>query len=430
MTSSEKRQREPCRRSAAPRRRRRASLLGVLALLALVGEARAGLERISSLALAGARPTSMALDHVRGLLLVGTRPTSTAAELHAIDLADPARPVLAWTLELGAKVHAIACHGALAFVATGDAAAELVVVDVTRGVRVGSFDAEGSADGLSVKLVTPGIVRLGRRISDAPEAYRLDVEDPRRIAVVDSAERSRSLRPPPVKPLAGYAHHGHLVGRGRLPGSSLTYVVTTERGAEVQVVASTSPVAFADLNGDGVYRLGCLGDSNTSAVLGPRWCEMVHEAVGVAEFEIVNVAQAGATVTPSAGAGPDADAQMATVLALEPDAVVLAFGTNDRLLGRAPAAIHDAYRVQAANAAAAGVAFFVATTPPLGGCVGVACPLVFELNAMLHATFGAAVLEFFDGFTGQYMNRDGIHVNPAGQALRAERALAVLAPAD
>jgi lysophospholipase L1-like esterase len=403
-----------------------------VALLAPAVEVRAELVRVASLALpAGVRPTSMALDDVHRLLLVGTRNATAAPELYAIDLgSDPAKPAIAWTLELGAKVHAIVHDGARALVATGDDAAELVVVDVTSGERVGAFDAEGAADGLSVKLVEPGVARLGRRLGDAPEAYRLDVEDPAGIVVLGATDRSRSLRMRPVAPLAGYAHGGRLVGRGKLAGGALLYLVTTEQGAEVQVVASSPPVAFADANGDGVYRLGCVGDSNTSAIHGPRWCELLEDAIGVAAFEIVNVAQVGATVTPAVRSGPDAAAQMATVLTFEPDAVVLAFGTNDRMLGRSPVEIHDAYVVEAARAAEAGVAFFVATTPPLGGCVGEACPRIFELNALLRATFGSAVLEFFTGFTGEHMHPDRIHVNAAGQALRAERALAVLAPGD
>lgn len=433
VASSKQIERTPSRGTVAHRWHRSAPIVALaLALLAPAVEGRAALVRIASLSLpAGAHPTSMALDQVHRLLLVGTRSTTAAPELYAIDLTgDPEQPEIAWTLELGARVHAIAHDGDRVLVATGDDAAELVIVDVTSGDRVGTFDASGPADALSVKQIEPGLVRLGRRLSDAPEAYRLDVGDPAGILVLGATERSRALRARPAEPLDGYAHRGRLVGHARPAGGALTFIVTTERGAEVQVAAPSPPVSFADVNGDGVYRLGCVGDSNTSAIHGPRWCELLQEALGVAGFEIVNVAQVGATVTPSVRSRPEAASQMATVLALEPDAVALAFGTNDRMLGRTPAEIHDAYVVQAATAAAAGVAFFVATTPPLGGCVGEECPRIFELNAMLHATFGATVLEFFAGFTGEHMHPDRIHVNAAGQALRAERALAVLVPGD
>ena len=146
------------------------------ALLAIVSDAHAALQRVASLALpAGARPMCLALDGTRHLALIGTRATAGPPELFAIDLGDHLRsPALAWTLELGAKVHAIALAGDRALPRTGDDAAELVIVDPASGLRLGSFDADGAADGLSVKMVEPGVAKLGRRLSDAPEVYRLE----------------------------------------------------------------------------------------------------------------------------------------------------------------------------------------------------------------------------------------------------------------
>ena len=84
--------------------------------------------------------------------------------------------------------------------------------------------------------------------------------------------------------------------------------------------------------------------------------------------------------------------------------------------------------MQAGTAAAVGVAVFVATTPPLGKCLTgeASCAVVEKLNARLAATFGGATIDFFGGFTPELFFLDRIHLNEAGQALRTERALAVL----
>lgn len=288
------------------------------------------------------------------------------------------------------RVHAIAVYGDRAYLATGDNHAELVVKDLIDGTTLGTFDAPGPADAISVKVVAPGVVKIGRRKSRDPEMYKLDVTDPAHIVMLATGERSQSLR----------------WRQDPLP-----------------------PVMFPDVNHDGVYRLGCVGDSNTASPTPNvrKWCEMLADAIGEPDFEIVNVAVAGATVTPNLRFDSDATQQMAEVLALEPDAIVLAFGTNDFLQQRSVDEIVDAYVVQSETAAAAGVAFFVGATPPMGGCSGTGCGQIYELNQRLAEVFPGHVADFFSGFIdADYRVPDRIHLNDAGQALRAERALEVL----
>lgn len=298
---------------------------------------------------------------------------------------------LPWPLGLRERVNAVAADGTRAYLATGDNRAELVVVDVRSGAVLGRFDAPGGADALSVRVLAPGTVKLARRRSDAPEIYRLDVRDPARIAVLDAQERPRSVRwrPQPIP-----------------------------------------PVLFPDTNGDGVHRLACLGDSNTFLPPGsaiPRWCELLAGMIDAPSFEVVNVARAGATVCPNLFFDSDAAQQLEEALGHAPDAVVLAFGTNDRLQGRATDVVLAAYVTQAEAAEAAGLAVYVATTPPLGGCTGAACPRIYRANILLALTFPEQIVDFFGGFASEHFPPDDrIHLNAGGQRLRAERALAAI----
>lgn len=407
----------------------------VLVAFALATPAHALHRRVAALALpSGSIPTSSALDAPRGTLLVGTAAATGAPELLAIDLGTTLRsPKFAWGVEIGATVHDVAVADGLALLATSDDAAELVVIDLATRRRVGSFDAPGDADGLSVRVAAPGLVKLGRRKSDAPELYRLDAGDPAQVALVRAAERPRSVRARRVREVPRYAYSGTLVAREE--SGDLLWLVTAPPGGEIAVVERIAPVAFADADGDGVWRLGCVGDSNTAifTVVKARWCELLAEAIDDPDFAIVNVAVGGATVvSPNLRFASDAALQMARVLPERPDAVALAFGTNDRFQGRTPEEIQDAYEAQADVASAAGVAFYAATTPPLGGCIaggtGLPCLRIAQQNELLRDAFGPRVLDFFEGFATPHFFDDDIHLNAAGQALRAERALDVLGP--
>lgn len=308
----------------------------------------------------------------------------TIVALALATTAHAARLDLPWTVS-ARKPNAIAVEGTRAYLATGDNRAELVVVDVETGATLGTFDAVGGADALSVKLLGPGVVKLGRRMSDAPEVYHLDVSDPTAIKVLSTGERNKHVKWKPTPP---------------------------------------PPVRFADVNGDGVFRLGCLGDSNT---IGHAWCEMLRDLIADPRFDVVNVAVSGATVGPNVMWSSDAAEQLARVLPSGPDALVLAFGTNDRFHGRSAHDVVAAYVERVNDAAALGLPAYVATTPPMACFAATPCTKIEESNALLRATFaGDGVIEFFDGFGGEHF-KDNIHLNHEGQAMRAERAAAVIA---
>lgn len=211
-----------------------------------------------------------------------------------------------------------------------------------------------------------------------------------------------------------------------IPGGALHYVLSTDRRGQFQVIEEIAPVGFADLDGDGVYRLGCVGDSNTSLVSGlKKWCEIIRDGFSDPDFAVINVAVNGATVNPNLRFTSDATMQMAEVLPQAPDVLVLAFGTNDVFQGRTPQQIHDAYVALQPVADAAGVPFYVATTPPIIGCPNCTTPIE-QGNGMLRTTFAGRVIEFYTGFGAAEFSPDNYHLNSVGQQLRAERALEVL----
>jgi lysophospholipase L1-like esterase len=387
-----------------------------------------------------ARPLAIAAGVQPDEILIGTSRRGGHDELYALSTGeDGVDPSISWSLDLGTHVNAIAADGERVYVATSADRSELIVVDAGLRAVVGTFDAGGPGDATTIEVVAPGEVLLGRRRGSGPEIVRLDVADPARIQVLEAIEDPRGVRPPPPERLARYFHRGRLAGRIARASARgrLHYLAVKDRNAELHVVEEPVPVVFPDVNGDGAYVLGCVGDSNTVPRPGQwDWCAQLAAKIDDPDFRVVNVAVSGATVVvPNRFYDSDAAQQMDDVLALQADAVVLSFGTNDLFQGRSPLEIHDAYLAREAQALAAGVAFFVATTPPIANCGGPSCPAILASNGLLRTSFAGRIVEFFDGFLAAHFYADGFHVNPDGHALRAERAFATLAnpalyPAD
>lgn len=408
-----------------------ADSIAVLALVCLVPAPAASLTQAlrGSVALPAARATALALVPEEPVVVVGTRRRVTAHELFVIEFeADGAHPRIGWSLDLGGHVRAVAVDRGFAYVATSDDAAELVVVDLARRAVVAVLDAPGTGDGEWLSVVAPGEVLLQRRPGEGSDRYRVTMRNGA-LVILESGEApwpGRRLRP---APLCCYRpDRGIVVARVRriVPGGALHVLLTTDRRASLQIVAETAPVVFPDADGDGVYRLACLGDSNTARHWPMwTWCEQFAALVADRYVTVSNLAVHGATVS-SAPSPSRADTQMDAALAAGVDAVLAAFGTNDALWGSAPAGIRDAYLALEARARADGLAFFVATTPPIIGCP----QCTAETNALLRDAFADCLIDFDTGFTATYFIADGVHLNQAGQNLRALRAYEALgAPA-
>jgi lysophospholipase L1-like esterase len=200
--------------------------------------------------------------------------------------------------------------------------------------------------------------------------------------------------------------------------------------AALGIVACGGPRGVRDVNGDGRVVVACLGDSNTErhwpTPNSRKWCELA--AAGAPDWTFGNYAVGGTTVTPPIDehgwVGPQLDAALAENA---PDAVVLAFGTNDVRFGRATAEVVDAYRAAIRRVEAARALAFVALAPPMFAPEPDHGAALAELNAALRAAFPAPRLIDFDaGMSRDDFEPDGIHPTPAAQQKRAAAALRVL----
>lgn len=456
-----------------------APLVGVLALLA--GAARAESPAPRVVERWSVTPSPVALEAFDGRVFTidrSNRVGLTVFETLATPvvpgerIALPRRPtdvayLRSITLEATTALHHVAEH---AFVTTGSNDAELVAVLVQPGQPPSidvTVDLPGSADALCV-TASDGLLFVGRRLSAAWELVAVR-PDGTVVGGLDLRQSLTSIEASPGLLRASSARWTHLIDvadpahptlLGTVPRASsplpplevprttdfvvdgpVAYLATRQRQADLQRVDLGRPFDFSDANGDGILRLGCLGDSNTEA--SPtltHWCEMLISLVGDPRFEVVNFAVSGATAIPT---GNDASMQIEAALApsVHLDAAVLAFGTNDTNLvhfSTDPAlfesqitAIADAIEQHAATLAAAGLSVYVATTPPrwkaLFGPNGYN-ERITALNDEIRARIpDSALIEFYAGFHPDPSEiGDGVHLNRRGQDKRAWRALRVL----
>ena len=353
--------------------------------------------------------------------------TRNDAEIAVVRVPPGSTPVVERVIDLSGNADAltIASGDGLLFVGRkrSAAGAELLVLD-TAGTIVGGLDLPQSIEAIEVSA---GVARASGRRS----TFIVDVTDPAQPALTHT-----ELRPaPPVPPLS-VAKTIDFTTDG-----PLAYLAVRRRGQEVQQVNLRTPLGFPDLDGDGAWRLGCLGDSNTAPSSSPqRWCEKLVELVDDPRFSVVNLAVAGATAIPSP---ISAATQVASALdpALQLDAAVVAFGTNDTNLVNfsTDPALFDS---QVANIAGhleshvaaledQGLTVYVATVPPrfkaLFGPDGFNERIV-ALNEQIRSLFPAsAIIEHYDHVypdTSEIL--DGVHLNQRGQDKRAWRAFQAL----
>ncbi len=169
--------------------------------------------------------------------------------------------------------------------------------------------------------------------------------------------------------------------------------------------------------------IACLGDSNT-APLGvpgnkgaPSWCELM-------ERDTQNCAWGAATAADIGNpfGTPNGHRQLE---AADARTAVIAFGTNG--LGfamRSPeTVVADILELQH-EADDLGFVAYVATVPPRRD--GLDIGEAETTNAILATRIEPdRLIDFYSGME-QHLRPDGIHFRPAGQMLRAERALAVV----
>jgi lysophospholipase L1-like esterase len=208
-------------------------------------------------------------------------------------------------------------------------------------------------------------------------------------------------------------------------------------GMAVAVVGLASSSCIWDVNKDGTIVIACLGDSNTSYPFFGNYCEQI--AAAHPNIKLINYAVPGAKAV---GGTNDGAAQIAAADVGDPangkppaDFVVLAFGTNDIGGNGAITATEMADRIDTLKAAAsaAGMVPFVASIPPRFVARALetdpctpnpgASPVIAAADVLIQQRIDP--LWFIDFYTGvtcpAHFYTDGVHINQAGQDLRAAR---------
>jgi cysteine-rich repeat protein len=116
---------------------------------------------------------------------------SSGSEFYIFNVSDPAHPALVSSLNIGAAVNAVSVEGSRAYLATSGGTKELVVIDVSNKaapVQVGTYDANGTHDGIAVYGVGSRVY-LGTQNNTStggPELYILDTTNPAAITLLGS----------------------------------------------------------------------------------------------------------------------------------------------------------------------------------------------------------------------------------------------------
>lgn len=368
-------------------------------------------------------------DALGDLVFIGRTRGGSSAELTALDVSDPSAPRPVWEQEIRGSVNALAIVGETLYAATGANRAELLVIEPLDGAIVAALDLPGPRDATEIASLGRGLL-LQRNTGGGDDAFLIDIRD-RGAPRVATSWNGRVLEEGPEA--TGVPDHvvPNLAVRVDRPGGpgTMLHLLFTRQPVGLEILRR-DVVRFPDNDGDGVFRLGCLGDSNTFGYRGlPRsWCVKLRDTIDDPFFEVVLIAAPGATANPQTIFDQRLDAahHLESAIAYGVDAVLLAYGTNDLQQGYTPDEIALAYQEHRAVAEAAGVDFYVASTPGRLPDPG-ADSMVVAVNQILAATFPERLVDFFSGF-GPELYRDRLHFTERGQALRAERAYEVLGP--
>lgn len=361
-----------------------------------------------------------------------SRTTSREAELIAIDASDLDQPRVSFELEAGAGVSGLVSDGEHVFAATGLARQELWVIEGRSGAVLATLDLPKTRRAVRIEWAGTNLVKVSKSRGPGPEVFLIDVSDPTDPQVVDTMNTGRNPEPDGQPTIDGYFQD--LVAIATTEdgiGTLIYHVLVDSPGTDFRVIER--PIAgFPDANGDGVWRIACLGDSNTEPFppIRPRkWCEYLQELPQDALFQTVNISHGGATANPQTRDPAWEDAFLHTAMATQADvdAIISAYGTNDLLQGYRPTEYVEAHRTHEAAAAAGGIpTYFVATVPIIGTNPTQAWPR--QVNDLLRIEFPGRTAEFFEGFRLDEHHLDGLHLNDAGQRLRAERAWEAIRP--
>jgi lysophospholipase L1-like esterase len=359
------------------------------------------------------------------------------AEYFRVDIRDPQSPRVVSSVELGATVRALLPLADVIYVGVDDPAGELVVLDARTFEVRGRVDLPGKAPLNRMSVAYGFLVGLRDPSPRGENMVMLSREDIFSPTLEREGSGVVSVGPVLVPPrLAAQAQPGELIGWHRHPSDpALTLAAYATAEHPLRVLRGTDDrLRLRDGNGDGVIRLACVGDSNSVAVPDIRpmsWCAVLGEEVWRTDFEVVNPSVVGAGLR-SLGESQRGAVLLDRALAEQPDAVLLALGTNDLDYFHADDVAGDAVdrvgkmREFEKKVLAAGAEFFVALVPPRyddGGPPGA----LEAFNAEIRGTWPSEqVLDFHSAIPRRFLRADGLHFTGPGQAERARRAYGFL----
>ncbi|MEK7649344.1 MAG: GDSL-type esterase/lipase family protein [Patescibacteria group bacterium] len=395
-----------------------------------------------------------------GRVYVGTANNSgTNSEFYIFDTTGPSIQLLG-SFDAGGSVNGIYVKDNDAYLATSNGTREIVKLDMTNPANpavVASFNAPSAAAANNLTVLLGKVYAVFNNSSANNDFYVLDAGTLNMVsglnlgsantdlvvtggrAYVSTKTTSASIKVVNVLNPANPTYEALLGLSSSVEGISFAngffFLASNHNTQEFMIVdagiSNPPSVVFNDINGDGIWRIACLGDSNTQTVppiITKKWCEHLSDTINDSRVQVVNISHAGATVTHQQNNPDWQDAYLHVDLALQQniDALVLAYGTNDHFQGRSPQEVIDAYLTHEQTALAAGVnQYFVATTPDIQGKL---VPRILLYNDLIRNTFSGRFLEFHSGFIlEEHFNADGYHFNAAGQILRGQRAFEAIA---
>ncbi len=219
---------------------------------------------------------------------------------------------------------------------------------------------------------------------------------------------------------------------GAFHASAATYqnMFVPRAAAEIERALGEHELVFGDNNGDGLLKLGCIGDSNTffQWTYPASWCQVVDDAIYDERFVTSLHAGLGATAQDKPGVDNDAFFFLQQAIAAGDDAAILAFGTNDVAFFDPSNVWAGALNVLLAYldldeiAQAAGVTLYIGLTPPR---LHPNTPpgSVEAVNTLVQAAFPAdRVIDFYGGFGATDLESDQIHLTLQAKIKRGRRA--------
>lgn len=382
---------------------------------------------------------------------------------YVLDITSTTTPVLIGSYNIGsAVINDIAVSGTRAYLATSKDAKEIIALDISNPssiTQAASFAIAGSPNAASLDYNLGKLYVVTNHLSGRPDFYVFDVSQPSDISLLGSVELG------PSHDSVSVYYDLAFVGTKSSTEGLITVDITNpanpskilsfNTGAAVAALSTNSDRIYAaslgttrkvsivdphylekraivsDVDGDGTYKIGCLGDSNTNVLWwsGNGWCEQLQSLINLPNWTTHNYAWPSVTACDTGriwyGASLDASSFVRKILQdLNPDHLVLAYGTADILLGKQPLEVVGCYENLKNIALADGVPSLITITSPRGTATdGLHHGNISELNEGLLRYFSRSELvDFYNDilWPDDFLPNDEIHMNNPGQTKHAQ----------